>query len=485
MLKRADVPLSAPIAMATDALDDLARQAVRISDLAREALRISEGRYRRLFETAQDGILLLNADTAQIEDVNPYLIEMLGYSHEEFLGKKLWEVGPFADVTQSKQMFEELQVEGYVRYEDLPLKTKRGAIVQVEFVSNSYQCEGIQVIQCNIRDITDRKDVERKLIDSEGRFRAVIEQSIAAIYVIQDGNIVYVNPRMREVFGYTPDETFEADPAAHIMESERSRVADHMLRRLNGEGAASYSMTALRKDGSEFTFGINANLAVYQGKPAIVAIGQDISEKIRAEEDIQRYISRLKQAMQSTIMVVSAIGETRDPYTHGHERRVGEMAAAIGAEMGLDANRVEGLRVAGYMHDVGTIGLPAELLSKPGRLAPAEFELVKAHAQIGYDILKTVDFAWPVAMVALQHHERWDGSGYPQGLKGDAIILEARIMSVADVVEAMASHRPYRPGLGIDKALAEIERGRDTVYDLVVADACLRLFREKAYTVPA
>jgi PAS domain S-box-containing protein len=457
---------------------------VRISDLAREALRLSESRYRRLFETAQDGILLLNADTAQIEDVNPYLIDMLGYSHEEFLGKKLWEVGPFADIAQSKEMFAELQAVGYARYEDLPLKTKAGARVAVEFVSNSYDCEGIKVIQCNIRNITDRKEAERRLVDSEGRFRAVIEQSIAAIYVIQDGKIVYVNPRMREIFGYAVDEVFDPNPLAHINESEWPRVAEQMQRRMDGEGEAAYALTARRKDGSEFSFGIHATRAVYRNFPAIVAVGQDISERVRAVEDTQRFVERLKTALHRTIEVVSTIGEIRDPYTHGHERRVGEFAAAIGAEMGLDDDRIEGLRVAGHMHDVGKISAPAEILSKPGKLSPPEFKLIMNHAQQGYEILKGVEFPWPVAQVALQHHERLDGSGYPQGLKGDAIILEARIMAIADVVEAMSSYRPYRPSLGIDKALEEIERGRGTIYDTAAADACLRLFREKGYTIP-
>ena len=189
--------------------------------------------------------------------------------------------------------------------------------------------------------------------------------------------------------------------------------------------------------------------------------------------------------MQSTIEVVSTIGEMRDPYTHGHERRVGEIASAIGAEMGLDADRVEGIRVAGYVHDVGKISVPAEILSKPSRLSKAEFDLVKQHAQQSYEILKGVEFPWPVADAARQHHERLDGSGYPQGLKGNQIILEARILGVADVVEAMSSHRPYRPGLGIERALEEIERNREKLYDLQAADACLRLFREKGYTLPA
>jgi len=183
--------------------------------------------------------------------------------------------------------------------------------------------------------------------------------------------------------------------------------------------------------------------------------------------------------------VATNLSELRDPYTAGHERRVGEIAVAIGIELGFDARRQEGLRVAGYLHDIGKITVPVEILCKPGRLSPIEFELIKGHPQSSYDVLKDVEFPWPVAEVALQHHERIDGSGYPQGLKGEAILLEARIMAVADVIEAMSSHRPYRPGLGIEAALAEIERGRGSAYDADIADACLRLFREKHYEVPA
>lgn len=178
------------------------------------------------------------------------------------------------------------------------------------------------------------------------------------------------------------------------------------------------------------------------------------------------------------------ISEMRDPYTAGHERRVAEIAAAIGAELGFDADRQEGLQVAGHLHDIGKMTVPAEILSKPGKLRPAEYALIQEHAQASYDVLKGVEFPWPVAQIALQHHERMDGSGYPRGLMGDAILFDARIMAVADVVEAMSSHRPYRPGLGIEKALAEIERGSGTAYDADVASACLNLFREKNYTLP-
>ena len=212
---------------------------------------------------------------------------------------------------------------------------------------------------------------------------------------------------------------------------------------------------------------------------------QDISEKKRAEEEIKRYIQQLKTAVMSTVEVATTLSEMRDPYTAGHERRVAEIAVAIGAELGFDDRRIEGLRVAGHLHDVGKITIPSEILSKPGKLSPIEFQLVQGHALAGYNVLKSVEFPWPVAQIALQHHERMDGSGYPQGLKGEAILLDARIMAVADVVEAMSSHRPYRPGLGIEAALAEIERGRGTVYDPAVADACLKLFRDRGYAIPA
>jgi putative nucleotidyltransferase with HDIG domain len=189
----------------------------------------------------------------------------------------------------------------------------------------------------------------------------------------------------------------------------------------------------------------------------------------------------VEQSIQCAIDALSAIGEISDPYTHAHERRVGAIAAvvAIAEELGFDADRVEGVRVAGYMHDIGKISIPAEILAKPARLSQAEYELIKGHTHHSHEILKRVHFPWPVAQAALQHHERFDGSGYPYGLKGDEILLEARILAVADVVEAMASHRPYRPGLGIAKALDEIREGRGTRYDPLVADACLAAFRHR------
>lgn len=194
-----------------------------------------------------------------------------------------------------------------------------------------------------------------------------------------------------------------------------------------------------------------------------------------------RSAEKLRAVFESAIGALAVTVEQRDPYTAGHQRRVAQLAVAIGRELGFDQERLTGLRVAGLIHDIGKVAVPAEFLARPGSIGPVEFELIKAHAQAGYDIVKSVDFPWPVADAIRQHHERIDGSGYPQGLKGEAITLEARILAVADVVEAMSSHRPYRPALGLEVALKEIQDKRGKWFDPPVVDACLRAFREKGF----
>jgi HD-GYP domain-containing protein (c-di-GMP phosphodiesterase class II) len=190
----------------------------------------------------------------------------------------------------------------------------------------------------------------------------------------------------------------------------------------------------------------------------------------------------LRQSMEQSIQTIAATVEARDPYTAGHQRRVGELATAIGREMDLSKEQIQGIHFAAIIHDLGKIHIPAEILSKPGRLNTIEYMLIKTHPQEGYDILKNVKFPWPIADIILQHHEKLDGSGYPNGLKGKEILLEARIICVADVVEAMSSHRPYRAGLGVELAMDEINKGRDSIYDPTVVDACIKLFTEKRFT---
>jgi len=203
-------------------------------------------------------------------------------------------------------------------------------------------------------------------------------------------------------------------------------------------------------------------------------IARDITERKQSFE-------RLRKALGATVQAIAVTVETRDPYTAGHQRRVADLARAIATEMGLTTDQIDSLRMAGIIHDLGKIAVPAEILSKPTKLTNVEFSLIKIHAQSGYDILKDIEFPWPIARMVLEHHERMDGSGYPNGLTGDKLLIESRILTVADVVESMASHRPYRPSLGIDAALAEIGKNRGILYDEAVVDACLRLFRGKGF----
>jgi putative nucleotidyltransferase with HDIG domain len=198
---------------------------------------------------------------------------------------------------------------------------------------------------------------------------------------------------------------------------------------------------------------------------------------------LQASMRKLESAMSGIVRAIAHTVETRDPYTAGHQRRVAGLAAAIAETVGLPSERVDAVRMAATIHDLGKIAVPAEILSKPSRLTANEFNLIKEHPQVGFDILKDIDFPYPIATIVFEHHEKMDGSGYPRGVTGQEILPESRILTVADVVEAMASHRPYRPGLGIDKALEEIERNRGKFYDPDMAAACLRLFREKGYVM--
>jgi PAS domain S-box-containing protein len=314
----------------------------------------SEERYRRLFETASDAIVLLEKSEGNITHANPATEKMLGYSLKESIGKKLQDIGVLLDMSDFQTTMQNLNVNGIINYNDVPIKTKSGQYIDTDI----YLVDRARLAQCNIRDVSERK---------------------------------------------------------------------------------------------------------------------------RAEEERAQSFERMRKALRATVQAISITVEMKDPYTSGHQRRVADLARAIAAEMGLSADRQDFIHTVSSIHDIGKIAIPTEILSKPTKLIDLEFNLIKTHSQSGYDILKDIEFPWPVADVVLQHHERMNGSGYPQGLKGDNILLEARILAIADVVEAIAFHRPYRPAIGINLALEEISRHKGTLYDANVVDACLKLFREKSY----
>ena len=450
-------------------------------------LRESEQNYRQLFEANPHPMWVYELKTLRFLAVNDAAVAHYGYKRDEFLAMTIADIRPPEDVPRLLENVARVKNLGIDKAGVWRHRKKDGAQIDVEITSHVLDFQGRRAEMVLAHDVTERLRAVHELADSEERFRGLVEQSISGIYVNQDGKFAYVNRRCAEILGYaSADELIGADVLMLIAEKDRAAVADSMSRRLRGETISeSFIAGAVRKDGSTIDIGVHGARAMYRDRPAIIGLMQDISEKQRAEKRIQGYIVQLESAFMSTVEVATTLSEMRDPYTVGHERRVAEIAVAIGAELGFDARRQEGLRVTGYLHDVGKITIPSEILSKPGKLNPIEFQLIQGHPQASYDVLKDVAFPWPVAEVARQHHERLDGSGYPQGLKGEAILLEARIMAVADVIEAMSSHRPYRPGLGIDKALAEIERGSGSVYDPVVAGACLKLFRERNYAIPA
>jgi PAS domain S-box-containing protein len=250
------------------------------------------------------------------------------------------------------------------------------------------------------------------------------------------------------------------------------------------------SMIALPLPISGDEFGL---LAIYAAEPNVFSeeavdvlseLAADISfgvDALRTRVERTSYRTRFEASLEAAVRAIATAAELRDPYTGGHQRRVAELSAAISQELGLPASDTNGIAVAASIHDIGKLAVPAEILSRPGRLSEAEFAIVKEHAQAGHDIVAGIDFPWPVAEMIRQHHERQDGSGYPQGLRGDKILLGSRILAIADIVEAMHSHRPYRPALGIDSALAVIGNERGTRLDADAVDACIALFRERGF----
>jgi putative nucleotidyltransferase with HDIG domain len=213
----------------------------------------------------------------------------------------------------------------------------------------------------------------------------------------------------------------------------------------------------------------------------VIEYAQDITERKNAEEALKKSVIELRQTLQETVNALAVTSEKRDPYTAGHQQRVSKLACAIARELGLSEDQIEGIRVASLLHDLGKIYIPAEILSKPAKLTSMEFGIMQTHPQVGYDILKRVPFPWPVADIVLQHHERLDGNGYPSGFADSEILYEAKVIAVADVVEAMSSHRPYRAAVGLNLALDEISRRRGAAYDIDCVDACLTLFRDKNF----
>lgn len=334
-----------------------------------------------------------------------------------------------------------------------------------------------------IRSLLMEQRISKSLRESEDKFRTIFDRASDGMLIADaiTKKFLQGNAAICSMLGYTKEEI----ESLTIYDIERPQDISHALDNFEkiakGEIALAEDQPLLRKNGSIFYADIGASPVIIGGAPCLVGIFRDITERKRAEKELQQTLDSLRNAVGATIQVMVSAVEARDPYTAGHQIRSADLSCAIAMEMGLPPEKIEAIRMAGSIHDIGKLSIPAEILSKPTKLSEIEFSLIKEHAQKGYEMLKNVESPWLLAEIVLQHHERMDGSGYPRKLKGEEILIEARILAVSDVVEAMASHRPYRPGLGIDAALSEIEKNRGIFYDDAVVDACLRLFREKGF----
>ena len=327
---------------------------------------------------------------------------------------------------------------------------------------------------------SQREAALEALHQSEEKYRTILENIEDGYYEVDlNGNFTFFNASMCRTLGYPPEEMMGMNNR-QFTDRENAKKLFKTFNEIyrTGEPAKEFDWQIIRKDGTERYIEVSVSLQKNSsGKPiGFRGISRDITERKQSFE-------RMKKALRATVQAISLTVEMKDPYTSGHQQRVSDLARSMAIEMGLSADRQEFIRTASTIHDIGKIAIPTEILSKPTKLTALEFNLIKAHPQLGYDILKDIEFPWPVADVVLQHHERMDGSGYPQGLKGDDILLEARILAIADVVEAIAFHRPYRPAIGINLALEEISRNKGILYDADAVDACLKLFREKGYSL--
>ncbi len=449
-------------------------------------LRESEQRFRSLVESPLAGIAIF--DSGHIRYANDRFAEIFACLPADLTeGRFNWiEAGHAALIGDVERKLEGGLSPAPFR---MPAKRRDGQamIVECYFSRSPNGQQGSTILM--LQDITERDRIEHALRESEEGLRATFENAAVGIARLGlDGRWLAANETFCGFLGYSAEEVTTLDLDATICPNDQAvfHAATDALR-AGEQRSIAFSKRFVRRTG-EIVWGraaVSARRDSAGNLLEFITAVADITAQHMAEEEVSDRIRQMEAALRGTLEAVARMVEQRDPYTAGHERRVGQIAAAIGREMGLTEAQCEQLELTGLVHDIGKISIPTEILTYPGRLGHIQMELVKTHAEKGYEILKDLPFAWPLAEMVRQHHERMDGSGYPRGIKGDAILLEARILAVADVLEAMSAHRPYRPALGEGLAIAEITDGRGRIYDAEVVDAALRLIREKGYSLTA
>lgn len=463
-------------------------------------LRLSQSHYQYLVQSSPDMIYTLDSQ-GRFTFVSRAAEHILGYWPSELLGQHYTEIVHPEDRPVAENSFNERRSArrqgstSEIRLlRSAQSRSRDDRTVYTEIKAKGVWGDGVAETTgdaCGVfqgtygvaRDNTRRRVAEKELRRQQAFFRQLFDNSPEAIAIIDVRETVRsVNRSFQSLFQYTPEECEGRNLNDLIVPPGLSQEAAGYTRSVFDTGLLQAETVRRRRDGTEVPVSVSAYPIELEGdQPGMYAAYADISEKKEAENTVRETLAKLRGAMGAVIHVMVSTVEARDPYTAGHQQRVSNLARAIGRKMGLPAEMIDGIRLAGAIHDLGKIKIPAEILSNPAPITEAERALIRIHPKVAYDILKTIDFDWPVAEVVYQHHERMDGSGYPRGLKGAEVCPEARVLIVADVVEAIASHRPYRPALGVEMALGEILDGRGSCYDPDVVDACVELFRKDAF----
>lgn len=435
--------------------------------------------YRAVVDGISDALFLVKPEPGgdfRYVFINPACTLATGLSPDEIIGQRVSEFFPTAYANWVRARYTEAMEAGKTIEFEETAEVPSGRITVVTRLTPIYDANGVcfQLVGA-ARNITEQKQAERSLRKTNRRLVNILESITDAFFSVdRQWRLSYLNPKAEALIKRSRQDVIGRNLWEAFPEVANTSIYHECHRALAKQVAVSVEEMRL-PDGRWL------QCHAYPSQDSLSIYIQNISERKGAEEQIRLHKERMRRSVDSIARAMALAVEIRDPYTAGHQRRVSTLASAMAREMGMDEETVEVIRIAGLVHDIGKISIPAEILSKPGRISDAEASLIRMHAQVGYDILKEIDFAPPIALVALQHHERLDGTGYPAGLKEEDIILEARIMAVADVVEAMASHRPYRPGLGIERALKEVLQYKGVRYHTPSVESCLRVFEQHAF----
>jgi PAS domain S-box-containing protein/putative nucleotidyltransferase with HDIG domain len=438
-----------------------------------EALRLSEAKFAAAYHTSPDSVNINRLSDGLYLEINEGFTSLTGYTADDVRGKTSEEIRIWADPADRDRLVRGLRADGVVSNLEAEFRRKDGSTTTALMSARIMDVAGEPCILSVTRDISERRHAESLLRESQ-RIARVGHYEWDIVRDHWDASEV-----LMDIFGI--DGTYVTDLAGFlniVHPDDRAAVRRYVIEHVIGRARPfdkEYRIARVSDGAERWVHGLGTVTFSDDGAPlSLFGIIQDITERKQSEAAIDKSAAALERMVYDVAETMGRIVEARDPYTQGHQQRVATLGKRIAHRMGLSQSEADEVEMAGLLHDVGKLRVPTEILTKPGRLSPIEFALVKDHPVQGHDILKAITFPWAVADIALQHHERIDGSGYPSGLKGEEILLAARILAVADVVEAMASHRPYRPALGEDAAIAEIVSHPEH-YDADVTAACVAL----------